>query len=131
MRRLPLLLLLMTAGLISPADARTPHAAVQHRPAQDMLQTMESMTRLMDSVRNRQAADAAAPQLSKLYKEYRTQRKAAENAAPMTGQLLEKHLSQMDRSMDDFRMACARLMRENFYGSTKLGGAVKKIAKGF
>ncbi len=132
MRRIPLfLLLLMTAGLSAPAAARVSHVAAQHRPAQEMLQTMESMTRLMDSVRNREAADAAAPQLTKLYKEYRTQRNAAENAAPMTGQALEKHLTQMDRSMDDFRMACARLMRENFYGSTRLGGTVKKIAKGF
>ena len=132
MRRIPLfLLLLMTAGLSAPAADRVSHVAAQHRPAQEMLQTMESMTRLMDSVRNREAADATAPQLTKLYKEYRTQRNAAENAAPMTGQALEKHLTQMDRSMDDFRMACARLMREKFYGSTRLGGTVKKIAKGF
>ena len=44
---------------------------------------------------------------------------------------LERHLSSMDLAMNDFRMACARLIQEKFYGSATLGKAVKKMARDF
>lgn len=132
MRGLSLLLLvLLVAGTATPATAHTRHSAAPNHPARQMLGTLESMTTLLDSVHTRQAADAAAPQLAGLYKKYRTHRNAAEDTPPMSGQEMTRHLARMDHSMDAFRMACARLMQEKFYGSTKLGGTVRKIAQGF
>lgn len=37
----------------------------------------------------------------------------------------------MDMAMNDFRLACARLLQEKCYGSTKLGKAIKTVAAKF
>ena len=52
----------------------------------------------------------------------------AENHPPAN---LNKHLAEMDMAMNDFRLACARLLQEKCYGSTKLGKAIKTVAAKF
>jgi hypothetical protein len=53
---------------------------------------------------------------------------AAENHPPAN---LNRHLAEMDMAMNDFRLACARLLQEKCYGSTKLGKAIKTVAAKF
>lgn len=137
MRYLPILLL-GTLLCLSPAEARvhharraTAHTAAEHSPAQGMVQTLNSMSAQLNSVHSKTAADAAAPQLMEQYKEFRSLQAAAEEQPPMTSAALERHLSSMDLAMNDFRMACARLIQEKFYGSATLGKAVKKMARDF
>lgn len=108
-------------------------AAAVHRyaPAQEMLQSLDSMSILLNSVHSQQAADLAAPQLNKLYRRYTAHSAAAENMPPMSDKALNAHLANMDKGMNNFRLACARLIQAKFYGSAKLGQTVMKIAQNF
>ncbi len=133
MHYLPILLL---GALLyqSPAEARSGNHgadAVQQSAARGMLQTLNGMSALLNSVHSKAAADAAAPQLLTQYKEFRHLQAAADEQVPMSRAAMERHLCSMDQAMNDFRLACARLMQEKFYGSTALGKAVKKIARNF
>lgn len=133
MRYLPFLLL---GGLIwlSPAEARSAGhriAAAQHSPAQGMVQALDSMSALLNSVYSKAEADAAAQQLLKQYKEFRRLQAAAEELPPMPHKNMQQHLSDMEQAMNGFRMACVRLAQEKCYGSAPLGKAVKKLAQDF
>ncbi len=133
MRYLPIVLLGALLCL-PPAEARSERlraAAAPHSPARGMVQTLNSMSTLLGSVCSRAAADAAAPQLLARYKEFRHLQAAAEEQPPMPPAVMERHLGSMDLAMNDFRLACARLVQEKFYGSATLGKAVKKIAQDF
>ena len=107
------------------------HAGAPSRPAQEMVQTLESMSLLLNSVSSRSTAENAAPRLAQLYKAYKQQQNRAENMPPMSDSMLSRHLEKMDSAMNNFRMACARLMQEKFYGSNQLRGTVRKIAQHF
>lgn len=131
-------LILLGALLCYPlAEARshnrraTARTTAQHSPAQGMVQTLNGMSALLNSVRSKAAADAAAPQLLAQYEEFRQLQTTAEEQPPMTEAAMERHLSTMDQAMNEFRLACARLVQEKFYGSAPLGKAVKKIARDF
>lgn len=133
-----LFLILLGALLCYPlAEARshicraTAHTTAQHSPAQGMVQSLNSMSALLNSVRSKAAADAATPQLLARYKEFRQLQAAAEEQPPMTAAAMERHLSTMDQAMNEFRLACARLVQEKFYASAPLGKAVKKVAQNF
>lgn len=89
------------------------------------------MSALLNAINSKSAADAAVPQLLNQYKEFRFLQTAAEAQPPMSDTAMRRHLSAMDSAMNDFRMSCARLVQEKFYGSTALGKAVKKIARDF
>lgn len=106
------------------------HRAAQGVPAQQMLSTLASMGNLLNTVHSKATADNAAPVLQEMYQQYRQQRSAAEEQ-PMPETALNQHLAQMDKAMNDFRLICAHLMQEKFYGSAQLGRTVRKIAKDF
>lgn len=129
MRYLPILLLGALLCL-NPAEARGTTAA-PHASARSMVQTLNGMSTLLNSIHSRAAADAAAPQLLALYKEFRHLQATAEEQPPMPPVAMERHLRIMDQAMNDFRLACGRLVQEKFYGSTSLGKAVKKLARDF
>ncbi len=93
-----------------------------------MVQTLNSMSALLDCVTHKANADTATTEPKKLHTRFRELQQAAEHLPPMTNEKLNRHLVQMDTAMNHFRLACARLMREKFYGSTALGKAVKEIA---
>lgn len=136
MRCLPLILLgALLCQLPAEARSHTRRAAArttaQHSPAQGMVQSLNGMSALLNSVRSKAAADAAAPQLLAQYKEFRQLQVAAKEQPDMTEAAMERHLSTMDQAMNDFRLACARLVQEKFYGSAPLGKAVKKMAQNF
>ncbi len=120
---------------ILPAQARAaasrPAAVPQRHPAQSMLSTLERMSLLLNKVDTRMEADAAAPVLLKLHQQYLSQRDAAEGGPDMPARALDEHLARLDTSMNTFRLACARLLREKCYGSTQLGGAIRKVAQDF
>lgn len=131
MRYLALLLLGILLGM-SQSDARVAHHADgQQSYAKSMVQELNSMSALLNAVHSKSAADAAAPQLLNQYKEFRILQMAAEGQPPMSDTALRRHLGAMDCAMNDFRISCARLVQEKFYGSTALGKAVKKIARDF
>lgn len=125
------LLAVFPAGIPVQASPRSMHAAAHTRPAQEMVQTLESMSLLLNSVSSRSTAENAAPRLAQLYKAYKLQQNRAENMPPMSGSMLSRHLEKMDSAMNNFRMSCARLMQEKFYGSNQLRGTVRKIAQDF
>ena len=125
------LLAVFPASIPAQASPRSMHAGVPSRPAQEMVQTLESMSLLLNSVSNRSTAENAAPRLAQLHKAYKQQQNHAENMPPMSDSMLSRHLEKMDRAMNNFRMACARLMQEKFYGSNQLRGTVRKIAQDF
>ncbi len=132
-----LLLILGAAMYSSTAETRqhprrdsARHHAAHGRPAQQMLNTLASMGNLLNTVQSKATADNAAPALQEMYQQYQLQRNAAEEQ-PMTNAALNHHLAQMDKAMNNFRLACARLMQEKFYGSAQLGRTVRKIAKDF
>lgn len=129
MRYLPILLLGVLLCL-SPAEARST-AAAPHAPARNLVLTLNEMSTLLNSIHSRAAADAAAPQLLAQYKEFRHLQVAAEEQPTMPRVTMERHLRSMDQAMNDFRLACGRLVQEQFYGSASLGKAVKKIARDF
>lgn len=130
--RLLLLLALMVSTLPTQAG-RIPDRATasQQSPAQDMVQTLHSMRFVLDGVKDKPSADAAAPKLLELNRQFHARQAAAEDMPPMTDAALNRHLSRMDQAMNDFRLACARVLQEKCYGSTQLGKAVKKVAQGF
>lgn len=129
MRYLPIVLLGALLCL-NPTEARSTTAA-PHASARSMVQTLNGMSTLLNSVHSRDAADAAAPQLLAQYKEFRHLQAAAEEQPPMPPVAMERHLRIMDQAMNDFRLACGRLVQEKFYGSTTLGKAVKRLARDF
>ena len=102
--------------------------SAEKAPAENMVQTLNSMSALLDCVTHKANADTAATELKKLHTRFRELQQAAEHLPPMTNKKLNRHLVQMDTAMNHLRLACARLMREKFYGSTALGKAVKEIA---
>lgn len=136
MRRV--LILILAAIICAPSVQANHHsvravkgAGLRYSPAQEMLQSLDSMSTLLNSVYSRQAADAAVPQLSELYKQYIEQRNAAENMPIMSEQAMTRHMAQMDSGMNTFRLACARLIQAKFYDSAQLGRTVKRIAQDF
>lgn len=129
MRILCILLVALGALCVPVQAAHTRHSVSrQLSPAQGMLQNLRAMSTLLDSVGTRAAADAAAPRLLELSKEFHKMQDAAENHPPAN---LNRHLAEMDMAMNDFRLACARLLQEKCYGSTKLGKAIKTEAAKF
>lgn len=134
----PVLILILATVIGVPCAQAKSHgtgttgaAAYRFAPAQEMLQTLNSMSALLNSVHSRQNADMADPRLSDLYQQYIAHRNAAENMPPMSERNMSQHLAQMDSGMNTFRLACARLIQLRFYGSAKLGRTVKKIAQDF
>ena len=129
MRILSILLLTLGVLCVPAQAAHTRHSVSrQLSPAQGMLQNLRGMTTLLDSVGTRAAGDAAAPRLLELNKEFHKMQEAAENHPPAN---LNRHLAEMDLAMNDFRLACARLLQEKCYGSAKLGKAIKTVAARF
>ena len=129
--RILCILLAAVAALSVPAQAGYTRRSVssrQHSPAQGMLQSLRAMSQLLAGVNNRAAADAAAPRLLELSQVFHRQQAAAENAPPAN---LNRHLADMNLAMNDFRLACARLLQEKCYGSTQLGKAIRKTAGEF
>ena len=126
--------ILLTACLLGLC-MQTSHARVQHslhqNPAHDMVQTLQHMGRLLNTIDNKQEANAATSELWELYTRFSRLQQAAEQQQEMPPALLERHLGQMDSAMNLFRLACARLVREKFYGSAPLSKAVKEIAGQF
>ena len=113
-----------------PASARS-QQTVHRNPAHDMVQTLHHMGQLLNTVDNKQEATAATAELRQLYTRFFRLQQAAEQQQGMPPAALERHLAQMDAAMNYFRLACARLVREKFYGSTPLSKAVKEIAGQF
>ena len=134
MRILPILL---CAGLFTGqlAQARSHNrrtsTQVRHTPAQAMLNTLDSMTLTLNSVQNKATADAAAPILLTQHQKYQLQRDAADSMPELPEPALIQHLSRLDKSMNNFRLACARLLREKCYGSSRLGEAIRKVVQAF
>ena len=129
MRILCILLLTLGVLCVPVQAAHTRHSVSrQLSPAQGMLQNLRGMTTLLDSIGTRAAADAAAPRLLELNKEFHKMQEAAENHPPAN---LNRHLAEMDLAMNDFRLACARLLQEKCYGSAKLGKALKTVTRSF
>lgn len=133
MRYFPILLL---GSILCPSPVYASNHAIQakaaqHSPARNMVQSLNSMSALLNAVHSKAAADAATPQLLELYKEFRHLQTKAEATPPMTVATLHHHMISMDRAMNDFRMACARLMQEHCYGSSPMEKAVTKIARAF
>lgn len=127
-----LLLVSLLCGLTAAAPVQASTRALHSNPAaQEMLQTLQSMSHLLNSVNNHSTAENATPRLIQLYKDYKVQQAAAEKQPPMSSAGLTRHLAQMDSAMNNFRMACARLMQEKFYGSARLGNTVKKLVQTF
>lgn len=132
----PALLLLCSAALLAglPTQARSPRpriAELQHSPAQAMLNSLDSMTNRLNQVSSRQEAETAAPELLQLHQEYLVRRDAAEDMPEMPSGALDRHLARLDRSMNHFRLACARLLREKCYGSAQLRNAIQTVARDF
>ena len=124
-------ILLLTLGILCvPAQAAHTRHSVSRQlsPAQGILQNLRGMSTLLDSVDTRASADAAAPRLLELNKEFHKMQEAAEDHPPAN---LNRHLAEMDLAMNDFRLACARVLQEKCYGSTKLGQAIKTVANRF
>ena len=96
-----------------------------------MVNTLCSMSLLLDAVRDKASADTAAPMLLELYRLFHAQQAAAEDMPQMNSRTLDSHLARMDAAMNAFRLACARVHQEKCYGSTQLGKAVKKVAQEF
>lgn len=83
MRILCILLVALGALCVPVQAAHTRHSVSrQLSPAQGMLQNLRAMSTLLDSVGTRAAADAAAPRLLELNKEFHKMQKAAENPPP-------------------------------------------------
>ena len=124
----------LLAGLQAQAHSRTsrrgPGAAV-YAPAQGMLSSLNSMSFTLNQVDSRQKADSAAPALLEQHQQYLQQREAAEHMPDMPQRAMEQHLARLDTAMNSFRLACARLLREKCYGSTRLGGAIKHVIQDF
>lgn len=124
----------LLAGLQAQASSHTGRrapGATAYTPAQGMLSTLNSMSFNLNQVDSRQKADAAAPALLELHQQYLQQRETAENMPDMPQRALDQHLARLDTAMNSFRLACARLLREKCYGSTRLGGAIKHIVQDF
>lgn len=118
------------------AKYRSPRTTCHHghninTPAHGMLQSLSEMSSLLNSVHSRHAADTAAPRLLSLYHQYLAQRNAAENMTGMSSQAMDRHLALMDSGMNDFRLACARLIQKNFYNSPDLKSCIRTIAENF
>ena len=132
MRGICIVLVLITSLCEPAAIAGQPRSHAGSRqpnsPAWGMLQSLRTMTLLLDRVNSRSTADAAAPRLLELNRDFHRQQAAAENAPPAD---LHRHLADMDQAMNDFRLACARVMQEKCYGSSRLGKAIRQTANEF
>lgn len=115
---------------LQSAHARSQHHLLQN-PAHDMVQTLHHMGQMLNTVDNKQEAAAASSELRQLYTRFSQLQQAAEQQQEMSPAALKHHLAQMDSAMNYFRLACARLVREKFYGSASLSKAVKEIASQF
>lgn len=131
-------LLTLASSLFAPAALAgypplrgCPATNSQGTAAHQMLQTLDSMALLLDSVTSRQKADAAAPLLAEHYAAYISQRTSAERSPEISDDALEQHMARMEGAMNHFRLSCARLVSEKFYHSAALGRIVQTIAQDF
>ena len=132
-----ILAILLCIGLFTGhvAQARSygkrPAAKVQHTPAQTMLNTLDSMTLTLNKVQSKSTADTAAPALLELHQEYQILCDAVDDMPEMPEPALSMHEDRLDKSLDNFRLACIRLQREKCYGSSRLGEAIRKVTRNF
>ena len=131
-----LAILLCTAlltGQLAQARSHSSRVTTQtrHTPARAMLDTLDSITLMLNRVQNKVTADAAAPTLLTLHKEYQLQRAAADSMPEMPEPALTLHLDRLDNSMNKFRLICVHLLQEKCYGSSRLGEAIRKVIQDF
>lgn len=97
------------------------------------LLVLDSMSGLLNQVKDTASANAAAPRLLRKAERFEQLQKTAESAekAPISRASQLRYVRQMEHTLDAFRLACLRVAQEKCYGSAALRQAIGKINQSF
>ena len=122
---------LLLIGTFAHADTEEQITRFRQFTAKETLVCYEQMATLLHKVHDKKGADAAASPLKRQQRLLQAISLMADNIPESNSPLSEQHLHKLEKAMNEVRMSAARVLRENCYGSERLGKAIRSMVSAF